>query len=276
MPDADTSQLVLEDGHSQSMVAALTSGPNSDLIGQLTYTRLAGGGAYSPYVGAVVDVARIFASYHTAQYQYIPALAVPKDLDLNLRLNNPPSFHNPKSVLVIGLPAVEAEQFPPLRTVDANQIFCLQQPGLLIPVEGAPLVFSTGFAPHMVLHIEDKNGLSLDLPAIADAARGGFLIQAVDLASSKLPATFTATLRGSWGFQPFTGPVFQISAAHPTDWAISRADRNALIVGREDTIHLQSRAAACIADISLKPDPACDKGQLEAGQANRSGSRGPP
>src|SRR6185437_6139004 len=47
----NTSQLVLEDGHSQSMVAALTSGPNSDLIGQITYTRLAGGGAYSPYVG---------------------------------------------------------------------------------------------------------------------------------------------------------------------------------------------------------------------------------
>lgn len=248
----NTSQLVLEDGHSQSMVAALTSGPNSDLIGQIAYTRMAGGGAYSPYVGAVVDVARIFASYHTAQYQYIPALAVPKDLDLNLRLNNPPSFHNPKSVLVIGLPAVEAEQFPPMRTVDANQIFCLQQPGLVIPVEGAPLVFSTSFAHHMVLHIEDKNGLQLDLPASADAARGGFLIHAGDLSAEKLPSLFTATLRGSWGFQSFTGPVFQISAAHPTDWAISRADRNALIVGREDTIHLNSTAAACIADISLK------------------------
>jgi len=248
----NTSQLVLEDGHSQSMVAALTSGPNSDLIGQITYTRLAGGGAYSPYVGAVVDVARIFASYHTAQYQYIPALAVPKDLDLNLRLNNPPSFHNPKSVLVIGLPAVEAEQFPPLRAVDANQIFCLQQPGLLIPVEGAPLVFSTGYAHHMVLHIEGKNGLQLDLPATADAARGGFLIHAEELPADKLPPSFTATLRGSWGFQSFTGPVFQISAAHPTNWAISRADRNALIVGREDTIHLNSTAAACIADISMK------------------------
>ena len=248
----NTSQLVLEDGHSQSMVAALTSGPNSDLIGQIAYTRMAGGGAYSPYVGAVVDVARIFASYHTARYQYIPALAVPKGLDLNLRLNNPPSFHNPKSVLVIGLPAVEAEQFPPLRAVDTNQIFCLQQPGLLIPVEGAPLVFSTGFAHQMVLHIEDKNGLQLDLPAIADAARGGFLIQAEDLPTSEMPVAFTATLRGSWGFQSFTGPVFQMSSAHPADWAISRADRNGLIVGREDTIHLRSSMAACISDISLK------------------------
>lgn len=248
----NTSQLVLEDGHSQSMVAALTSGPNSDLIGQIAYTRMAGGGAYSPYVGAVVDVARIFASYRTAQYQYIPALAIPKDFDLHLRLNNPPSFHNPKSVLVIGLPAVESEQFPPLRAVDANQIFCLQQPGLLIPVEGAPLTFSTSFAHNVELHVEDRAGLQLDLPATADAARGGFVINTENLPAGKLPPEFTATLRGDWGFKTFTGPAFQMSTAHPALWAISQADRNGMIVGREDTIHLQSDAAACIAEISVK------------------------
>jgi hypothetical protein len=36
-------QLVLDDGHRQSMVAALTSGASSDLIGQLSNTRLGGG-----------------------------------------------------------------------------------------------------------------------------------------------------------------------------------------------------------------------------------------
>src|SRR5207253_11167669 len=62
-----TDQLVLDDGHSQSMVAALTSGTSSDLIGQLSNTRLAGGGYYSPYVGAIVDLARIMGSLHTAK-----------------------------------------------------------------------------------------------------------------------------------------------------------------------------------------------------------------
>src|ERR1700686_3440314 len=38
--------LVLDDGHSQSMVAALASGPNSDLIGAVSATPLAGGGFY--------------------------------------------------------------------------------------------------------------------------------------------------------------------------------------------------------------------------------------
>jgi hypothetical protein len=110
----------------------------------------------------------------------------------------------------------------------------------------------------MVLHIENKNGLQLDLPAAADAARGGFVIDAADLPTGQLPRVFTATLRGSWGFKSFTGPVFQMSAAHSTDWAISQADRNALIVGREDTIHLQSDETACVADISLQtssPEP---------------------
>ena len=99
-----TDQLVLDDGHSQSMVDALTSGPTSDLVGNLSNTRLAGGGAYSPYVGAVVDLAKMMESFHTAQYQYIPALALPKSDGVDLKLNNVPSFHKPMSVLVVALP----------------------------------------------------------------------------------------------------------------------------------------------------------------------------
>src|SRR6267154_772487 len=51
----NTDQLVLDDGHSQSMVTALTSGPNSDFIGAVSATSLMGGGFYSAYVGAIVD-----------------------------------------------------------------------------------------------------------------------------------------------------------------------------------------------------------------------------
>src|SRR5215831_401416 len=44
-------RLLLDDGHSQSVVAALTTGPSSDLIGAITATPAAGGGFYSAYVG---------------------------------------------------------------------------------------------------------------------------------------------------------------------------------------------------------------------------------
>src|SRR6267154_129447 len=114
----NTEQLVLDDAHSQNMVATLTTGAPTDLIAQLSSTPTAGGGVYSAYVGAVVDVVRILSTAHSPQYQYIPALALPKQEQLSLRLNNPPSFRNPRSVQVIGLPRVRPALPPPLRATD--------------------------------------------------------------------------------------------------------------------------------------------------------------
>src|ERR1700736_402419 len=162
--------LVLDDGHSQSMVAALASGPNSDLIGAVSATPLAGGGFYSAYVGAVVDLARVLGNMRSASYQYIPALVLPKKDQMNLKLNNPPSFRKPMSVIVVGLPAVEAAQMPPLRAVNPDQLFCLQKSSLILPVEGAPLVFSSDIAHDFVLHVQGKSAGAQDLPARPDAA----------------------------------------------------------------------------------------------------------
>jgi hypothetical protein len=247
-----TDQLVLDDGHSQSMVAALTSGASSDLIGQLSNTRLAGGGYYSPYVGAVVDLARIMGSLHTATYQYIPALTVARDDQLALKLNNPPSFLKPKSVLVVGLPAVEAAQLPPLRAIDPNQDSCLQRPSLVLPVEGAPLVFSTSLAHDFTLQVQGDAGSIIELPAVADATRGGFLIDARALQGTQVSGPIQGKLHGFWGFQSFVGPAFNLQSAHASQWKVPTADQSALIVGREDTLHLQSNTVACVEGVSVR------------------------
>ncbi len=63
-------ELVLDDAHSQSMASQLTSGASADLIGQISATPMAGGGFYSAYVGAIVDVVRLTSDWHTAEYQY--------------------------------------------------------------------------------------------------------------------------------------------------------------------------------------------------------------
>ena len=248
----NTDQLVLDDGHSQSMVSALTSGSGPDLVGQLSTTRLAGGGAYSPYVGAVVDVAKMLESFHTPEYRYIPALALPHLDELNLKLNNPPSFRKPMSVLVVSLPAVEAPQLPPLRPVDTHQVLCLEKPDLLLAAEGAPVVFSTDYAHSMVLHVADKSGHAFDLPAPADAARGGFSIATQSVAADKLESEVKGTLRGNWGFDSFEGPSFRLQNAHAAQWIVTSADESALVVGREDTIHFKSDAAACVETVTLK------------------------
>jgi hypothetical protein len=247
-----TDQLVLDDGHSQSMVAALTSGASSDLIGQLSNTRLAGGGYYSPYVGAIVDLARIMGNLHTATYQYIPALALPQHDQLNLKLNNPPSFRKPKSVLVVALPAVGEPQLPPLRPVDPNQVFCLQRTSLVFPVEGAPLVFSTALAHDFAIHVQTENGSSIELPAIADATRGGFVIDTHALQDSQLASRSNGKLHGFWGYQSFAGPDFDLRSSHAAKWSVAATDQSALIIGREDTLHLQSDSAACVEDVVLR------------------------
>jgi hypothetical protein len=248
----NTDQLVLDDGHSQSMVSALTSGSGPDLVGQLSTTRLAGGGAYSPYVGAVVDLAKMMESFHTPEYRYIPALALPHLDQLNLKLNNPPSFRKPMSVMVLSLPAVEAAQLPPLRAVDVSQVVCLEKPSLLLAAEGAPVAFSTDYAHDLVLHIPDKSGHAIDLPATADAARGGFAIENHAVQPDKLEREVMGTIRGAWGFDSFEAPAFRLQNAHPATWTLASADESALIVGRENSLHFRSDAAACVDTITLK------------------------
>jgi hypothetical protein len=248
----NTGNLVLDDGHSQSMVAALASGPNSELIGAVSATPLAGGGLYSAYVGAIVDLARVMSNIRTASFQYIPALVSPKKEQMNLKLNNPPSFRKPMSVIVVGLPAVEAPQLPPLRTVDAKQLYCLQKSPLVLPVEGAPLVFSSDIAHNFVLRIQGKGGSAQDLPARPDAASGGFVVDTRAADPAKLDAEVTGTLRGSWGFEEFDGPNFHLRTSHSAHWSIPAADESALIVGREDVLHLQAAGAVCVDDLGVQ------------------------
>jgi hypothetical protein len=248
----NSDQMVLDDQHSQSMVATLTTGAPTDLLSQLSATPTARGGYYSPYVGAVVDAVRILSTTHSAQYQYIPALALPRKDDLSLRLNNPPSFRNPKSVLVIALPPVHAVPQPPLRAVDAAQVFCANRPDLVLPAEGAPLVFATELAHHFVLHVDIKPGTSVDLPAHPDPARGGFVIETQGMEAKSLDDQATGVLRGSWGFHSFEGPRFRLRTSHASQWVVPSKDASALIVGREDTLHVESTEACCVSAVLIE------------------------
>src|SRR6185312_5448152 len=81
--------LILTDGHSTSIVEALTAGPEADLAMEASYTPQLRYGYYSPYIASVLDIARILGSFDTAQYQYIPALATQRDDHIALTLNTP-------------------------------------------------------------------------------------------------------------------------------------------------------------------------------------------
>ncbi|MEO6911485.1 MAG: hypothetical protein ABI158_11240, partial [Edaphobacter sp.] len=266
-------QLLLNDGHGETVASSLTNGDTSRFLTAASYTALGGGGLYSAYVGAIVDLVHLMGGLHTAQYQYIPAIAFPEGESLNLRLNTPPSFHNPKSVIVIGLPAIQASVPPPLRPADPKHVTCLLQPSVVLPVEGAPLVFSTAFAHDMVLHV---NGTSTDkdIPLVPDAYHGGLAIapesarrKVLPTASTVTPATpprppastakpnsfppgtVTGTITGFWGFDPFTGPAMALQTVPGNNWKLG--DGNVLIAGRENQLSLLSTGTACVQSITL-------------------------
>ncbi|HEX4268224.1 MAG TPA: hypothetical protein VHY36_10075 [Steroidobacteraceae bacterium] len=247
--------LILNDGHSTSIVEALTSGPEADLAMEASYTPQLSYGYYSPYIASVLDIARIFGSFTTAQYAYIPALATQRGEVLGLTLNTPPSFHDPKSVLVTALPAVEAPQPPPLHAVDPKEIYCARKSSLVLPVEGAPLVFSTGYAHDLRLSLTGSNGKTIDLPATADPEQGGFVVDTSGVGARSLGNIVHGSLKGYWGFEPFAGPAFQLVNARAQSWRLAADERAAAIVGRENTIHLQASSVSCIDRIMVR-DPA--------------------
>lgn len=246
--------LVLDDAHSQSMVAQLANGATADLMNQLSYSRLGGGGAYSAYVGAVVDLARIMSSIHTAQYVYIPALAIPEKDSVNLKLNNPPSFRKPQSVLVVALPPVQKAQFPPLQPIDAKQQYCAEMPSLLLPTQGAPLVFASNLAHDLTLQVQDKHGKTFHLPLQTDPAKGGFIVDTTRVDASALNPETTATIVGMWGFDHYRGPQFQLRSSRSQSWGVQSNDAMSLVVGRNDKLRVDGQDLTCVSSVTARDE----------------------
>lgn len=242
--------LVLDNANAQSLVEQLTTGSTADLMNQLSYSSMGGAGAYSPYVGAVVDTARILSSLHTAHFQYIPALALPATDTLNLRLNVPPSFRNPKSVVVVALPPLGPPRPEPLHPVNLADSFCAYKPALVLPAEGAPLLFATQIAHDLTLHIEPASGQKaapVDLPLMAEPGLGGLAIEGT--VPSLAGGEFTGVVIGKWGFDDWEGPHFHLVAAERGKWKLLPADGSALVVGRDDTLHFEGQSSLCVAKV---------------------------
>lgn len=119
---------------------------------------------------------------------------------MNLKLNNPPSFKKPMSVLVFRLPAIEPNVFPPLRAANPSSTFCLQQPSLVLPVEGSSLAYVTDLVHDPLLRIKGKAGATADLPIVPNPGRGGYVVDTRKLRGDMLDPTTNGTLRAYSGF----------------------------------------------------------------------------
>jgi hypothetical protein len=262
--------VLMNDGHEMGVTEALSSGTVSDLANNASYTTPMGAGLYSAYVGTIVDVVHLVSLLKTAQYLYIPGLAFPDGSALNLKLNAPPSFLNPKTVIVIALPAVQAAKLPPLKPHNADEVACLKNPKMTMQIEGAPLVFSTSLAHDLVLHL-NRTEAPTDLPLRADAFEGGLLLDSepgrkpVDDAMAKAndvvkpqgkvgsatDLTITGTVEGFWGFDHFVGPTLTLQQVDGKDWNIVGDAQ--LLAGKDNKLTLKGDGAACVEHIALSP-----------------------
>ncbi len=105
-------------------------------------------------------------------------------------------------------------------------------------------MFSTAIAHDFVLRVPIATGQTIDLPATADAARGGFAIDAHALPPGMPKSQVKGTLRGFWGFDAYEGPSFNLRAAHAGEWTIS-ARTVAHSSRTEKTSFTSNRSAPC-------------------------------
>ena len=240
--------LVLADIHSSSMTDTLIGAP-TDLALQLSYTREAGLGYYSPYIGVIRDIARVFGAFGNPQFSYLPTLATREGDRLSLLLNAAPSFAKPKSVLVAAMPAIDASSPPRLR-VTGDAPLCGARPALVLPVEGAPLIYSTAFARNMRVSLTGANGKTIDVPVRARADRGGYVLTE-PLPAGALSSKVTAKLHGEWGFDGFEGPSFTLQFPDGGEWRAGDAGQS-LVVGRDNAVTLSGPAAACVTGVTMR------------------------
>lgn len=231
----------------EATLAERLSGTPTDLAYSLAATPEGGAGLYSPYIALARDVAKLFGAFRTANYQYMPALAVADGDRLRLRLNAAPSFQNPKSVLVAPLPPIAAA-VPPLLRAGSREARCLQRAGLVLPLEEAPLLFATAYAQDLALRITGADGRVQEVPVHADAQAGGLVPDALPAPGEA--AIVEAVLHGRWGFDAFGGPRFALQNGARAGWAA--VPDAAVVVGRDHPLTLRGGAAACVEGIALR------------------------
>lgn len=244
--------LVLADGQSSTLADTLVGAP-TDLALQLSATPEGGLGYYSPYIGVVRDIAKIFGAFQSTQFRYIPALARAHDDRLALLLNAAPSFASPKSVMVVAMPVIEtgAPQTPVMRRAEADRLVCAAKSDLALPVEGAPLIYATKFAHDMNLRVTTPQGGVVELPVQADAERGGYVLDQVGMRTAGLSSVTDASLHGRWGFTPFDGPRFRLQVPRAGGWTMVDTDPESLVVGRDNAVALAGPTPSCVEAVTL-------------------------
>lgn len=238
--------LVLQAQRGTTLAETLTGTP-VDLAYRIAATREAGAGYYSPYIGLARDVARLFGAFRTAQYQYLPALTVGSGDNIQLKLNAPPSFQNPRSVMLAPLPPIGVTAPPAWQAAGAAPI-CLARSDVAIPLDDASLLFATRYARDLAISVT-VDGKASEIPVLVDVAAGGVRPARLDALAANVGIE-GGVLHGKWGFDRFSGPRLPLILDAPGAWRAT--PDNIVVVQREHGQSLKGGAAACVSQMTLR------------------------
>jgi hypothetical protein len=176
---------------------------------------------------------------------------------MNLKLNSPPSFYNPKSVIVIALPPIEPQHTPHLHLEDPDEVLCLANPSMALPFRGTPTLFSTGFSHDLALVFGSERS-AVRIALTPDAYDGG-LIPANPISAGLLDRFETKGADGSttvqgrledyWGFEKLNGPSMTFQYSPGDEWKLVRT--KAVMAGEDGETTLKARGSACVHKITV-------------------------
>jgi len=112
-------------------------------------------------------------------------------------------------------------------------------------------MFSTAMGHNLTVRVEGKGVSATELPAVANAVRGGFVVDTQNLKTQAGEPKLTATLHGLWGFTAFDGPSFSLRDSGAEKWTLPEKESSALVAGHTATVHIQGDRAACVEEIAL-------------------------
>jgi len=134
--------LVLDDANTQSLVSQLTGGDTAALMNAISSSNMAGAGAYSPTSapssipsGSSLPCIRAFSIYSGAGFANADTLNLAAQ---RAALVSQPQVCGGRRPASLGPAKPE-----PLHPVASADSFCAQKPGLVLPAEGAPMVFAS-------------------------------------------------------------------------------------------------------------------------------------
>lgn len=249
----DSKQSVVLGGDDTANTSRLT-GAATDLALSLSATPQGGFGYFSPYISAIHEIVGIFGAMRTARYQYVPALGALRGDTMALALNTPPSFANPKSVLMAALPAVRPTSVPVLRIAPKAAPACLGASSGVLSLSGSPLLYATAYGHDLSLRVSMADGKTTDLALTPNALRGGLDIAAPPPELGRLTGPIPAKLHGMWGFEPLDGPEVTLQTAG--DWHWQQGPSGAA----DGHLVLTGATSGCVSEVSTatpggKPKP---------------------